>query len=92
MVRSQGRGPDIAPHKKGQPYFLPKSSYLSANLYRAWWLSEGSKLHEEQVLAESVSSVKNKVSQKFHIPKAHIGVRLIMRKGAYKSTGLRYIK
>ncbi len=87
-----GRGPDIASHRKGTPYALGKSSYLSANLYSAWWLAAGSNLREEQVLAVSVDSARNKISRKFKVPKSKVGVRLIMRKGAHKVVGLKYLK
>ncbi len=92
MAKSQGRGPDIAPHRKGTPYALGKSSYLTANLYSAWWQAPVGHLHEEQVLALSADSARNKINRRFKVPKSHIGVRLVMRKGAFKSVGLRALK
>lgn len=86
------RSPDVPAHKKGQPYFLPRDSYLTANLYKTWWMTDKNQLREEQVLAETIDSARNKINRKFGIPKSKIGASLVMRKGAFKGVGLRYIK
>lgn len=85
------RGSDVSPHKKGHGYLLGRGSYLTMNLYRVWWWT-GVGTREEQVLALTVKSAKNKVSKRFKVRPTSLTARIVLRKGVYRPTGLQCIK
>jgi len=47
-------------------------------------------VRDEQVLADSADSARVKVKLKWGIPKSKVVIKLIMRKGSYKPSGLKY--
>jgi hypothetical protein len=87
-----GRGPDVARwNGKGKPP-LGRAAYLTMNVYRAEWLDKAGRFHDEQVEASTASVARNKISRRFGVPKSKMAITLLMRKGAFRPTGLRTIK